>query len=137
MTSTTARNPLVTALRDTKAMAGWDETVWKALISVARSEGLLARLCAALDERGLISALPEKVRTLLVESRSTCARNHTDLRFEVNRLARALAQLQVPIILLKGGASVVAENSPRCFPFRGGRPRRRPAMPKTSTAPQA
>ena len=112
MTSTTAHNLLVTALRDPAAMAGWDETVWKALLSVARNEGLLARLYTTLEEQGLISKLPGKVRTLLDESRCACARNHTDLRFEVNRLTRALAQLQVPIILLKGGAYVVADLPP-------------------------
>ena len=44
MTSTTAHNLLVTALRDPAAMAGWDQALWKALLSVARNEGLLARL---------------------------------------------------------------------------------------------
>ena len=61
-----------------------------------------------LEERELFAAAPYKARTqmraALIAARST----HTAIRFEANRVLRALRDIDTPLILLKGAAYVMA-----------------------------
>jgi Uncharacterised nucleotidyltransferase len=101
-------DPLLLALGDPKSVLRLSGPEWKELLERARAGGLLARLESMLVEAGLWPRLPEKARLQLAEARTFVRRNQTDIRFEVNRVARALRALQVPIVLLKGAAYLLA-----------------------------
>jgi Uncharacterised nucleotidyltransferase len=99
---------LLLALREPAKLIELDEPGWRGLLARARASGLLVRLEAMLAEFGLLQQIPEKAQLHLAEARCFLQRNQTDVRFEADRIARALARLQTPIILLKGGAYLLA-----------------------------
>jgi hypothetical protein len=103
---------LLLALREPAKMIELDEPGWRDLLARARASGLLVRLEAILAELGLSEQIPEKARLHLAEARCFLRRNQTDVRFEADRVARALASLNTPIILLKGGAYLLANLPP-------------------------
>jgi hypothetical protein len=103
---------LLLALREPATLVKLDEPGWRDLLARARASGLLVRLEAMLAELGLLQQIPEKARIHLAEARCFLRRNQTDVRFEADRIARALARLNTPIILLKGGAYLLANLPP-------------------------
>ena len=105
-------NPLLLALRDPSSLIELDDKAWQGLLDIARHNGLLAKLAAILEGRGILSRIPAKARTLLEESHVFALHNQKNIFFEVNRLVRALSQFEVPIILLKGGAYLMADLPP-------------------------
>ena len=52
--------------------------------------------------------IPATARVHLAEARCFLRRNQTDVRFEAHRVVRALTGLNTPVILLKGGAYLLA-----------------------------
>ncbi len=108
------RDPLLGALRDPQALASFGELEWEALLARARATHLLGRLDCLLVERGLMDRVPEKARLRFLEARTFATRNQTDIRFEVNRVTRALSSLDIPIVLLKGAAYMFANLPPAC-----------------------
>lgn len=105
-------NPFLVALRDPSSLIELDDKAWQGLLDIARHNGLLARLAAILEGRGILSRIPAKARTLLEEAHVFALHNQTTISFEVNRLVRALSQFDMPIILLKGGAYLMADLPP-------------------------
>jgi hypothetical protein len=82
---------------------------WDYLLRQARLCGLLARLDALLEARGLVEGLPEVVRRHLESARVIAAKQVRVVRYEVHRIRQALADLCVPIVLLKGAAYIMAD----------------------------
>jgi len=81
--------------------AGWD-----LLIRQARRAGLLARLARALEAAG-IEVPPEPAAHL--DWGEAAARHHAQvIRWEVDRILLALAELGIPVLLLKGTAYLMA-----------------------------
>jgi hypothetical protein len=103
---------LLLALREPAKLIELEEPRWRDLLARARASGLLVRLEAMLAELGLLERIPEKARIHLAEARCFLRRNQTNVRFEADRLARALAGLNTAIILLKGGAYLLANLPP-------------------------
>lgn len=87
--------------------AEWDE-----LLCRARNTRLLGRIGAALDELGILSRVPPKAEEQIRAELTLAADNARTVRFEVNRILRAVRGLNVPVILLKGAAYVLAELPP-------------------------
>ena len=108
------RDPLLGALCDPQALASFSELEWEDLLARARATHLLGRLDCLLVERGVMDRVPEKARLRFLEARTFATRNQTDIRFEVNRVARALSRLDIPIVLLKGAAYMFANLPPAC-----------------------
>ena len=104
--------PLLLALRDPATLTELDDSNWQSLIDVARHNGLLAKLAAITDEHGILRQIPAKARTHLDESLLFATHHQRAIRFEVNRLLRALTQFDVLIVLLKGGAYLMADLPP-------------------------
>jgi hypothetical protein len=96
------------ALREPASLAELAEPEWRDLLARARASGLMARLASLVTESGLLHQIPEKALVHLAEARCFLRRNQTDVRFEADRVARALAELNAPVILLKGGAYLLA-----------------------------
>ena len=98
---------LLRSFRDPGSSTQLSAGQWRDVLNRDDS-GLLARLESLLADHDLLKRLPEKARVRLAEARIFVRRNQTDVRFEVNRVARALSGLGVPIVLLKGAAYLLA-----------------------------
>jgi len=82
---------------------------WDLLLRQARRANLLARLHAILEERGLLEQVPEPARRHLEWEHIVAERHTLAVQWEVRLIQQALAQLDLPIILLKGSAYVMAK----------------------------
>jgi hypothetical protein len=82
---------------------------WDGVIPQAKSAGLLGRLHVLLDEGGLGDQIPPQVRWHLLASRMIADNDERVVRWEVNRISRALDELNIPIIFLKGAAYVIMD----------------------------
>ena len=77
---------------------------WTSLIAVARAESLVGSLAFRLA--GL--SLPERVADLLAQARREAEHGRARALWEAEMARRALASLQVPVVLLKGTAYAAA-----------------------------
>ena len=103
-----AADPLLTALSQPGSLAALGAAEWDRLLPRARRAGLLARLDALAGERGLLDRLPPQARAHLTAARAGAEQSARMARWEVNRIRRALADVETPFLLLKGAAYVVA-----------------------------
>lgn len=101
---------LIRALMSPKDMRAFTLTQWDRLVPQARAAGLLGRLGAIADRNGLLAGLPTPVRHALEAGLTLASRQATAVRYELNQLDKALADLGTPVLLLKG-AAYVASNS--------------------------
>ncbi|MDQ2697120.1 MAG: nucleotidyltransferase family protein [Pseudomonadota bacterium] len=81
---------------------------WDRLLPLARRAGVLGRIRHRLAGGGLLPRVPEPVRPHLESAAVIAAEHERRVRWEVNRIRRALAELDCPIVLLKGAAYVLA-----------------------------
>jgi hypothetical protein len=99
---------LLAALRDPSSVLDLGPREWNQLLLAARNHQLSARLGLDLEAAGVADCIPEKARGLLVDALRWSAVNQTILRYEVDRILRALDGLGRPVILLKGAAYLMA-----------------------------
>lgn len=98
----------VTALRTPQRLVDLDAAQWDLLVRQARQADLLARLYGRLDACGVLSCAPEPAR-LHFEAAHRVAQKHVQaVRWEIDRIAAALAGSGVPLVLLKGAAYLAA-----------------------------
>lgn len=112
MKSEAKADPLHLALRDPVSVLRLNEAIWRDVITRARADGLLARLAVVLEQQGYLVQIPERAQTLLGEARVLAERNQTSIRYEVNRLMREIAHIDVSVILLKGAAYLLRNLPP-------------------------
>jgi hypothetical protein len=109
--SAASHDILLEALRDIDHV--WrDAAHWETLIRRAREADLLGTLAFRLHERGALGRVPDAPRAHLVAARITCAAQEAAVRREAGELARALAPIGAPVVLLKGAAYLLAELPP-------------------------
>jgi hypothetical protein len=89
-------------------MADLTDAQWDALLPRARACRCLGRLAVAARMHGL-DHLPCPARAHFEAATTEAAHGERIIRWELNRVERALAHLSVPVILLKGAAYVAAE----------------------------
>jgi hypothetical protein len=77
---------------------------WNTLLLTLRRNGLLGSFGERLAAAGLLEQLPPKARTHIAYARIAAESARTAVRFEVNRMLRALRGYEGPLILLKGAA---------------------------------
>jgi len=99
---------LIEALRHPHRLQTTDVGEWPELLAKARRTGLLAQIEKLASDVGASAVIPASARRQLVDAKQFARRNQTDIRFEVNRIARALAGLGIDIVLLKGAAYLLA-----------------------------
>ena len=85
---------------------------WDLLLRVARRAKLLGRLEVELSRTGLLGSIPPRAADHLRASRNVIEHRRTLVAWEVNRLLWALKDFDVPLVLLKGAAYVLAELPP-------------------------
>lgn len=96
---------LVRALREPGTILELKPADWTALISIARAESLMGSLAYRLERH----PVPEAVERLLEGARRDAEQARTQALWEAEMTWRALAPLNVPVILLKGTAYVAAQ----------------------------
>lgn len=99
---------LVECLLDPRCTQRLDERQWHVLLLQARHQGLLAKLAGSLQLQGLFDCAPAKARAHMHGARIAALSTQTAIRFEVNRVMRALQGLSGPVLLMKGSAYVHA-----------------------------
>jgi hypothetical protein len=99
---------LLRALRSPRVLLGLSERDWEVVLCQAREGQLLARLACQLEALGATDDLPAKVRDHLQSAQAVAAEGERVIRWEVPFILRALAEVDVPVILLKGAAYVMA-----------------------------
>jgi hypothetical protein len=98
---------LLRALISPAEAARLSESDWDAVVRVGRSTRLLGTLRCRLDEAGVLTAIPSAVRRQL-ESDYMLARFQAQMtRHQTGALAKILAPLDAPLVLLKGAAYVL------------------------------
>lgn len=96
--------PLVRALADPGSVRSLDSAGWTELIALARAELLIGSLAHRLPD----THLPAAVAALLDDARRSAAQGKTHALWEAEMARRALGDLDVPVILLKGTAFAAA-----------------------------
>jgi hypothetical protein len=112
MTAHTRCQPLLDVLRNPARMAALDLGAWDRLLRQAGAAGLLSRIAVQAEALGLDAALPDPVRPHLTAARTVATKQRQAVRWETRRVARALAGVEGPILLLKGAAYALADLPP-------------------------
>jgi hypothetical protein len=107
---------LLQAITNPDACVDFTPGEWDVLIPQARNSFLLATLYRLLEDRDLLDKIPLPPRNHLFSGVVTHDRQILSLDYEVKWLLRAVEGLEVPLVLLKGGAYIQAQ-----LPAAGGR----------------
>jgi hypothetical protein len=99
---------LLRVLRDPAVAAGLDAAGWDLLLRQALGADMSTILLVLLDDAGLLGQVPAPARTHLEWARAAGERHAQAVRYEVRQIGRALSGLNLPLILLKGGAYAMA-----------------------------
>lgn len=104
-----AAHPLVAFLRDPQySSARFDIRAWSELLRAARRSNLIARVACVAEASGVSADVPDKVRFHLRSGLRVSRSSRLSTLREVRLISRALEGANVPCILLKGAAYVVA-----------------------------
>ena len=101
-------NQLTQALLWPERLITFDLPQWDTLIRKAKRAGLLARIEYLLAERSLLVSVPTQPRMHLESARIVAENEQRIMRWEINRIQKALASVDTPIIFLKGAAYLLA-----------------------------
>ncbi len=99
---------VVEALARPRVLLDLSPTRWDELLCRARNTRLLGRLSAELEALGLLDSLPRQAVGQIRAELTAAEENARMVRWEVNRISRALRDVSAPVILLKGAAYVLA-----------------------------
>ncbi len=105
---TAPQDLLVWALLDPARTLALEPRGWNDVLLLGRRHGVLARLGERLREHGLLERIPYKARGHIRAVCIAAESSQTAIRWEVTKVLRALADVDSPIILLKGAAYVMA-----------------------------
>jgi Uncharacterised nucleotidyltransferase len=103
---------LLTALGQPELMTTLSAVDWDALLRHSRSAGLLSRLALEVQACEGWDSLPERVRQHMRAAIHVANRQIRAVRWEVHKVHEALDHLDIPIVLLKGAAYVMADLPP-------------------------
>ncbi|CAM3929764.1 nucleotidyltransferase family protein [Roseateles saccharophilus] len=104
--STQSRVALLQTLREPQRANALSDADWSALVATARDANLLGALAKRLDAAG-VQACPQ-AQLHLEGVRRMGERQHLSIRWEAHQLQSALGELDIPVVLLKGSAYVMA-----------------------------
>ena len=98
------RWPWLQALRQPEICAGWSLTQWQEAVRQTRRLRLLARLAEAITDACLLDRVPEPAARLLQSEQLISSYRQRLVAWAANCTARTLADLSIPLVLLKGSA---------------------------------
>jgi hypothetical protein len=102
------RELAVLALRSPECLTGFSSTEWTLLVCQARNAGVLARLHAQLEARGILQDVPLAARSHLEAARRIADKQVQSVRWEIAQIRLALEDSGIPVVLLKGAAYLAA-----------------------------
>lgn len=100
---------LLRVLRYPETMAGLNLADWDSLLTTARHTRVLGRFYSQLLGANALANVPAPVCPHLESAHIIATEHARMLRWEVNRIQRALFGLAIPVILLKGAAYALAD----------------------------
>lgn len=100
---------LATLLRAPRRIAALSDGEWDAIIPQARRAGLLSRLAAVAQQKGIYAALPERPRRHMQAAQFVSEKHCRDVIYELDRIRDVLGSLLGTIVLLKGAAYLAAD----------------------------
>jgi hypothetical protein len=83
-------------------------TEWETVLGQALLSRLSGRLAQHLHDHGWLEKVPPQPRQYLEGARRLIDRQHHEVQWEVDCIRRALKELDVPVILLKGAGYLIA-----------------------------
>lgn len=102
-----ARSLLIRALRAPEAVRRYSLGEWDLLVRQARAAGLLARLRERFGDEDL-AAVPQAARRHFDAAATLAHRQQIAVRWEVGQIRAALTGLDIPLVVMKGAAYVIA-----------------------------
>ena len=99
---------LIQALRAPSMTAGLSPAEWDLLLRQAEPAFLMATLYYVLQDAGMLQRAAPQAREQLEWAHVLAARHSQGVYWEVRLIRKALQQLDLPIVLLKGGAYATA-----------------------------
>ena len=103
---------IVQTLRQPDAISSFSLADWDVLVRQARAANLLAHLSSSIHQHGSLEQVPLQVRAHLEWSRAIAERHIEAVQWEAELIRKALAKVNVPLILLKGAAYVIGKLPP-------------------------
>ena len=100
---------ILKAFRRPESIASLQLAEWDLLVRQARHANVLASLHDLLDQRALLDTVPVQAREHLHWAWLAAERHEQAVKWEVRLIRQALADLDIPLILLKGAAYVLAQ----------------------------
>jgi len=85
---------------------------WSLLIRLARKANLLASVARRLEAEGLLAQIPAAPLAHLDAAKRLAEKQLRGVYFEADRIQEALAKLDIPVVVLKGAAYVIADLPP-------------------------
>ncbi|MCL5060732.1 MAG: nucleotidyltransferase family protein, partial [Candidatus Thermoplasmatota archaeon] len=104
-----SRDVLSRTLRSPVAVTRFSMSDWDTLVRQARAAGLLARLAHRFRQHELTGAIPSAARWHFDAAETLADKQRIAVRWELQQLRDALADLDSPLIVLKGAAYVAAD----------------------------
>ena len=104
-----SRDLLTPVLREPARCAAYDLALWDGLLRQARNTLLLPRLARLVRHASVTEILPAPVLPHLQAAQVLADKQAQSVRWEVKCILQALADLPVPVILLKGAAYLLAD----------------------------
>lgn len=99
---------LARTLRTPEISTRFSLAKWDLLVRQARQAGLLARLYGLFHAHDLTTAIPHQARWHFTAADTLAHKQQIAVRWEIEQIRTALAQLDFPLIVLKGAAYVAA-----------------------------
>ena len=103
-----AKSLLLACLKTPGEAASYNNQQWSLLIRTAKACKLSAHIGWLIEQQNIDTALPEKVQNHFAAAKKIAEFRQRQALWELNRLRRALADLPVTVIVLKGGAYLLA-----------------------------
>jgi hypothetical protein len=103
---------LTSALRSPEQLPALNSSEWDLLLRQAGAANLLATLSCLLEEHGVLDRIVPAAREQLEWARVLAHRHRQGVLWEVRLIRNALADLGVPLVLLKGAAYTLAKLPP-------------------------
>lgn len=108
----TAFQRLLGALRTPESLCHFSEPDWDALLRHTRAAGLMSRLALEVESQQCWTTVPAQVRGHMRAALFVAQRQSRAVTWEVHQVCRALDELNIPVILLKGAAYVMGDLPP-------------------------
>jgi len=103
-----ATRMLLTALSDPAQTVTFGVEDWDLLLRLTRRTRLLGRLAACVDDLGLSENVPEKVAEHFTAAGVFVDQHQRMARWEIDRILKTMEDIDVPMVLLKGSAYILA-----------------------------